>query len=129
MLKAIHKDPRDRYPSADALGEDLRRFLADEPIRARPVGPLERAWIWSKRQPALAGLLIVSGTAIVALGVGVTALVYNTQLKGALQQTEQAKERAEAATKDAERNKYFHHIEVAKAAWSNGNLGVPPAAR
>ena len=29
VLKAIHKDAQDRYPSADALGEDLRRFLAD----------------------------------------------------------------------------------------------------
>src|SRR5205085_2444563 len=34
-----------------------RRFLAYEPIRARSVGPLERAWIWARRRPAIAGLL------------------------------------------------------------------------
>ena len=35
VLKAIAKDPQGRYSTADALSEDLRRFLADEPIRAR----------------------------------------------------------------------------------------------
>ena len=38
VLKAIEKDPSGRYPTADALAEDLRRFLADEPIQARPDG-------------------------------------------------------------------------------------------
>ena len=42
IMKAIEKDPRRRYPSAEALAEDLRRYLADEPIRARRIGPLER---------------------------------------------------------------------------------------
>src|ERR1700678_2723387 len=32
VLKAIEKDPKARYQSAEAMGEDLRRFLADEPI-------------------------------------------------------------------------------------------------
>ena len=36
VLKAIEKDPKARYQSAEAMGEDLRRFLADEPIRAPP---------------------------------------------------------------------------------------------
>ncbi len=36
VLKAIDKDPARRYPTADAMAEDLRRFLADEPIQARP---------------------------------------------------------------------------------------------
>jgi len=123
VLKANNKDPKDRYASPDALGEDLRRFLADEAIKARRVGLPERAWISAKRRPALAGLLVVSGVAVVALGIGVTASIYNTQLIGALQQTEQAKQRAEAATQQAERHKYFHHIAVAHAQWRDGNIG------
>ena len=123
MLKAIAKAPKDRYPTAEALGEDLRRFLSDEPIQARRIGPLERAWIWAKRRPAAAALVLVSGVAVIALGVGGTALVYSTQLGISLQQTEQAKERAEAATKEAERHKYFHHIAVAQAEWRDGNTG------
>jgi serine/threonine protein kinase len=38
VLKAIEKDPKDRYATADALAEDLRRFLDYEPIQARRVG-------------------------------------------------------------------------------------------
>src|SRR6185437_4738818 len=56
VLKAIEKDPKSRYPSAEAMGEDLRRFLADEPIRARQVGAAERYWRWSRRNPEIAVL-------------------------------------------------------------------------
>src|SRR5439155_10966092 len=41
IMKAIEKDPRRRYASAEALAGDLRRYLADEPIQARRIGLLE----------------------------------------------------------------------------------------
>ena len=56
VLKAIEKDPRTRYASADAMSEDLRRFLADEPIQARQVGPAERYWRWARHHPGIAVL-------------------------------------------------------------------------
>jgi WD40 repeat protein/serine/threonine protein kinase len=56
IMKAIEKEPRRRYLSAEALADDLRRFLADEPIRARRVGPVERLGRWGRRNPLVAGL-------------------------------------------------------------------------
>jgi hypothetical protein len=70
IRKAIDKDPSSRYATAAELAEDLRRFLDDQPIRARRVGPLERLWRWGRRNPALA---TAGGIAVAAL-VAVAAI-------------------------------------------------------
>ena len=57
-LKCLEKDPARRYASAQALAEDLRRYLNGESILARPVWLLTRAWMWCKRKPAIAGLVV-----------------------------------------------------------------------
>jgi formylglycine-generating enzyme required for sulfatase activity len=68
-LKCLRKQPEKRYASAEELANDLRRFQGGEPIRARPVGALERTWKWARRRPALAALLGVVLLALLSLAV------------------------------------------------------------
>jgi tRNA A-37 threonylcarbamoyl transferase component Bud32 len=74
-LRCLAKDPARRYRSAAALADDLRRFLADEPISARPTPAWRLALQWMRRQPAAAALIGISGMAVLAavgLIVGLT---------------------------------------------------------
>jgi WD40 repeat protein len=64
-LKCLRKGPGERYASADALADDLERYLRHEPIRARPVPNWERAWKWARRRPAEAILGTLAVGAVV----------------------------------------------------------------
>jgi WD40 repeat protein len=70
-LKCLRKEPAKRYGSALALAEDLRRYLAGEPIRARRIGTLGRLVLWCRRKPALASTLAVATLVCLSVaGVG-----------------------------------------------------------
>lgn len=68
-LRAMARDPAARYPTARALAEDLRRYLARQPILARPAGLLERTRLWVRREPALSTTIAASVAALLATGV------------------------------------------------------------
>ena len=62
-LKCLEKNPSRRYASAEAFAGDLRRWLDDRPISARPVSVFARSWSWSRRHAAitaLAGTLLLT---------------------------------------------------------------------
>jgi WD40 repeat protein len=58
-LQCLAKDPHKRYAGADALADDLQQFLRGQPVRARPVGLLQRSLKWAKRRPGVATLILV----------------------------------------------------------------------
>jgi serine/threonine protein kinase/Tfp pilus assembly protein PilF/WD40 repeat protein len=70
ILKAIAKNPKQRYATAAELAEDLRRLLSDRPIQARRATARERIWRWCRRNPLAASLL----TLILVLALTVAAV-------------------------------------------------------
>jgi tetratricopeptide (TPR) repeat protein len=94
-LKCLHKQPQARYPRAQALAEDLRRFLAALPIRARPTSAWERGMKWMRRRPALAA--VVGAGALAALTLAAVIVVANIRLQ-------RERDRAEARRREAVAN-------------------------
>ncbi|HOY57406.1 MAG TPA: protein kinase [Verrucomicrobiota bacterium] len=69
-LKAMEKAPERRYPTAEALAQDLEHWLNDQPIVARPVRLPQRALRWSRRHP-----LAVAAVVCVIAGLAITAVI------------------------------------------------------
>jgi tetratricopeptide (TPR) repeat protein/tRNA A-37 threonylcarbamoyl transferase component Bud32 len=78
-LKCLDKDPARRYGSAEALAEELERWLKGEPVLARPVGGLRRAWRWARRNPALACTLAALAAVVLGSLAGMTALYLHAE--------------------------------------------------
>ncbi len=72
-LKCLEKAPHQRYPSAQALADDLGRWLRREPILARPSTPVDRVVKWALRKPAIAAL---SGLLLLGASLGIPALLW-----------------------------------------------------
>ena len=67
-ISILDQEPGKRFRSAQELSDELGRFLRDEPIHARPIRAVEKAWRWCRRRPAVATLnfavvlLVIAGT-------------------------------------------------------------------
>jgi WD40 repeat protein len=97
--KCLQKEPVKRYASAAALADDLRRYLEGRPVVARPVGAVERAWRWGRRNPALAAAL---ATAAMALVIGTTvSIAFGVRASRSAQVARDEAGRAETEAKNA----------------------------
>jgi WD40 repeat protein/tetratricopeptide (TPR) repeat protein len=96
-LKCLHKDSRQRYPNAEALGEDLRRYLAGQSPRCH-AGPVERAWDWCRQNLVAAALAAVAAALLVALPLVTSVLT--GRISQERQQAQAERARAEAREKE-----------------------------
>lgn len=101
VLKSCATLPNDRYQTAGEMRDDLVRFIEGRPISARRVTIAEQAWRWSKRNPLVASLSMLTLALIIA--VAVVATIGNQQTQAALKEKEIEFERAEASKTSAER--------------------------
>jgi serine/threonine protein kinase len=91
-LKAMAKTPGRRYSTAQELADDLERYLRGEPIRARPIGRMQRLARWCRRNPVAAGLLVAvtisSAFGLAELSRLSNYLIRTSALESAAQQSE-----------------------------------------
>ncbi|WP_435020639.1 WD40 repeat domain-containing serine/threonine protein kinase [Tundrisphaera sp. TA3] len=121
LLKALAKRPDDRYATADDLAEDLGRFLAHEPVRARRIGPAGRLWRFARRHPggsavtvAAAGIVLTVATVAYVRVIDERNRSYEAagQARQARRETERANaelKKANAEVQAAMRNEYASH--------------------
>jgi eukaryotic-like serine/threonine-protein kinase len=90
-LKCLEKEPQRRYSTAAALADDLELWLGGRPIRARPVGSLERLHKWMRRHPLSAALVVLLVLSLVG-GIAVSTY-FGITAQHRADETEQALER------------------------------------
>jgi WD40 repeat protein/tetratricopeptide (TPR) repeat protein len=114
-LKCLEKEPRQRYATADELADDLGRFLRGEPVRARPIGRMERALKWARRHPAMATAyaLVVVVLVLGGVGGGMTWL---------WQRAEDARQDAETARQQFRQLSYLRSVDLAYREWKEANV-------
>jgi WD40 repeat protein len=120
-LKCLAKEPARRYASAAELADDLRCFLADESIRARPLGRMKRLYKWVRRHPVKTVLLAASCLIVLALGIGWLQLTSLKQAREAdrATATKQREERQEAFLQNEERLRQLHYAADIAQAWQS----------
>ena len=100
-FKCLQKRPPDRYRTAGELAADLDRFLAGQPTVARPVPPTTRLLKWTRRRPALAGLLAVS--VVGSLAMIILAIAYIAHLRESNATAERLQREARASAEHSQK--------------------------
>jgi WD40 repeat protein len=110
-LKCLEKEPQKRYASAEALADDLQRFLRGEPIKARPIGMWEKGSKWAKRRPAVAGLLLVILLITVA-GFGLVTWQWHEAVQARRREKDQRHQAEEAGREEANQRRRYQRLLV-----------------
>jgi WD40 repeat protein len=126
VLKAIAKDPADRFPDAGEMAAELGRFLEGRPIRSRRLSPFERVWRWSRRNPALAASSLMASVLALLLVIGSVVAAWSYREQRDAVAAEQGKTEAERRKTEAELGRSL--LEQARAERLSGRPGRRDAA-
>jgi WD40 repeat protein/serine/threonine protein kinase len=114
VLKAMEKNPAERYATAQDLADDLRRFLEDKPIRASRPTLAQRARKWVRRHRPVAWALGVSAAVVLVVVMGALT-VSNLLIAREQRQTQAAKD-------ELELNLYYNQIALAEREWAANDM-------
>ncbi|MCB9851688.1 MAG: SUMF1/EgtB/PvdO family nonheme iron enzyme [Phycisphaerales bacterium] len=125
--KALEKDPDRRYPSAEELSADLRRYLNDQPIKARPVSAIYQIRKFTRRNRALVGGMAATLIAIVAGGIvaGYYAVHEHRERLYAEQQRRLADERYDEVVRLSDLKRLNDAIAKADTLWPELPKTIP----
>lgn len=140
VLKSLALDPRCRYVTAGQLRDDLRRFLTDRPISARPTGTLGRVLRWSRREPTVAVLTFATFCLLLALATVSAVGYFETKsalavarsatlaAENSLEQRTTALEVADQQRRRAEKNLHVALTALDKVVNNITDRGIEPDA-
>jgi WD40 repeat protein/serine/threonine protein kinase len=120
VLKAMERNPAERYATAHDLADDLQRFLSDQPIRAKRPSLLQRLRKWARRHRAVVWSAAGFGLALLALGI-VGLAANNVLITREKQETEKALDDRTRALKSEQQARYFQTIALAHREWWASN--------
>jgi serine/threonine protein kinase/WD40 repeat protein len=135
VMKALEKDRRRRYDTASGLAADVRRYLEEQPIEARPPSALYRMGKLVKRhKAALVTTTLIAATMVLGTVLSLWQAIRATRAESAAQTAEQqaiserdeANQRrveAEQARQDLRRSLYAADMRLVQAAWDRGRHG------
>ncbi len=112
-LKAMARDPAQRYQNAEDLADDLRRFVEDRPVRARRATTTEKLWRWCRRNRAVASL--VAMVFLVTTAWAVTSSAFALRVYEIARQYAEQRDWARAAERNGLRKLFDAYVSESKA--------------